>query len=450
MLRGSIQFVIGLAQSLSEARVFSHATSRLFLQGLEGGINDCGLFVGEELPAGDTATDRMFEVQASSPNKPTVIPLDIKMYSPIADPLGNIHLTYRLSDESQGLIILSHTEPSFVALVPIDYISQQIWTIGNIRPLWTLHPVPAFWPELWPFILPFQGLNNALAAMRNFHLGRDEEWINHYTGVRFFDASRPTASGTAMLEPDHPPFRMALGMVKYLHKALQQYLETFRVEFVDSFPLLHDLKIVHKHTGVQIFVEMKKSHALFRLGGPGSELFRHMQYAHGDSSRAIFSWEVQWDFIYTLNESPREHYGLFIPRDKIPSTWWHSKPSEGGWLYWPADDIESLRDYVIDLEQPRRLASDIERILHLVQRENSSMQAQKAVAVPQYSTEDPSWSMKDKAGNPNNIEEEQRCWMNGQRQAWNSSTIGGGLGHLVGLRVRTVENLAMKPGPPMR
>ena len=97
----------------------------------------------------------------------------------------SLSLTPQQMRTCQALIITTPKEPDFVILLPAHYIRQKkeahkdgsanFFTRG-FRPLWTLHPLPAFPPELTPFVLPLSELGQAVADMRDYITGAANEW----------------------------------------------------------------------------------------------------------------------------------------------------------------------------------------------------------------------------------------------------------------------------------
>ena len=179
---------------LSEARVFNYAsTNKHFLRGFEGGINDCGLYVGDQTLSDGTQTDKMFELDKlyrTSHEKP-VLPIEIKTISPKGN--GNANMAWSLSfsrkqyDTCQAVLVNTVKEPDLIALIPMHYIRQRIGNPAEdgdkiadfIRPLWTIHPAQAYPPEMAPFILPIAMLGRALESMRDYAVGATKQWYVH-------------------------------------------------------------------------------------------------------------------------------------------------------------------------------------------------------------------------------------------------------------------------------
>ena len=159
------------------------------------------------------------------------------------------------------------------------------------------------------------------------------------------------------------------------------------MEFVDLFPISGDMKLVYNTTGTEILVEVKKDHCDFALGEelePSQRYMKHGQDVRGLRDRQVFSWKAPWDYIYTVQgRGKRREEALFIPRDMIPQSWWNNTPlgTEDFDLDWPADDIETVRQYVVDLRSPNSIAMDIERIIILTLDQTNSMKAQNDITI---------------------------------------------------------------------
>ena len=163
-----------------------------------------------------------------------------------------------------------------------------------------------------------------------------------------------------MLTPiNHRGHNTGLADVKALFGAFKQHSTKFRVELLALAPLLGDCKLISIPTDEEIIVECKTAHCKLRHeDAQGSWCLLHQPYALG-SSRLIFSWRSQWDYLYT--KLAGSHEGLFIPRDRIPKGWWNCPGSKGEWLQWPA--TEGWARYKIDRRTKESLVAGMERIL---------------------------------------------------------------------------------------
>lgn len=170
---------------LIEARLCQAAAEgmdgRYFIRGCEFGQCDAGLYVGRGNVDGN-ATERSFQLLDSQQEQESLVLLDIKSISP--------HFTYKWSswllhaqlgqkEHCQAIILSSAQEPNYVALVPMQYVypmksdkgGSPVYYTSGFAYHWILHPLPAFPPELTPFILPLSQLASALANLRTFAQG---------------------------------------------------------------------------------------------------------------------------------------------------------------------------------------------------------------------------------------------------------------------------------------
>ncbi|KAL8814693.1 MAG: hypothetical protein Q9223_006100 [Gallowayella weberi] len=421
--------LINACTALSESRFFEVAKHRRLIRAGESGKNDLAIFTTSNAVLGDTTAttaDKFFALGQNHTGYPVVIPGDLKTYSPIHDSNGNVVWHFNMSRDqcrtSQFIILMSFQEPTYVALIPMTYIHQRLkrshakseaerkatadqvahqrgreeepvarrkaatelkgkaGTGDHCRPLWTLHPIAGFAPELAPFMLPLARLDQALESIYQYAIGATEEWINEHTGA-FYTVPRPVVYDPSVLEPSQPTKRTAHEQLAYIHRAFQSCSTTFRVEFVDVLPLLADFKLVNLRDGTQIFVEAKLGQCSFILGNAKSSNYMwHMQHTQGtaDEGRLIFTWKVRWDFLYT-------EFGdqaLFIPRDMIPSTFWQERTNAMVW--WPEDTLDSLRGFVVNQSSASQMVVDIERILSTLKSQKSTAKALQDIPVTPY------------------------------------------------------------------
>ncbi|KAI4273778.1 MAG: hypothetical protein LQ337_004410 [Flavoplaca oasis] len=388
---------------LMEARIFNLVEYGNFLRAFEGGIVDCGLFLGNELPGG-SPIDILFQLQLSCGEEPLIVGLEVKAFVHIAaDNAGNV--TYYLAfasqaqyDAAEALVITSPSEPDFVALVPMRYIRLRVEKLQEKRkkkndrysheeifdyhrPLWILHKLPAFCPELRPFMLRAVQLGGALHNMREYAKGNIEEWVNEHTGLSF-EVDRPTASPVSILEPTYEPWRIALEAIRVVYRAFAAHSVRFNVQFVEMFPITADFKFLQLSSGIEIFVEAKKCHVDFRLDLGEDSYMRHAQWSTGMKKKIIFSWKAQWDYLYTVNSLGGGTQALFIPRDVIPRSFWNARPEHvEDKLEWPRDDLDVLRECVVHVTDGARLVADVERLLDVTERRTQSVKAQEPVPI---------------------------------------------------------------------
>ena len=171
---------------LAESRVCKAAGhNQNFLRAFEGGQHDCGLFKGSPSLGGGTLTSKIFKLSRSyNDEDDLIIPLEVKNPGPTGDYQRNVSWRFEITESQvnrcQALIITSPKEPGFVVLLPMHYHRQRAVNLqrggGTYRPLWSLHPLPAFPPEWSPFVLPMSQLVNALTNMLDYANGSTAAW----------------------------------------------------------------------------------------------------------------------------------------------------------------------------------------------------------------------------------------------------------------------------------
>ena len=177
---------------------------------------------------------------------------------------------------------------------------------------------------------------------------------------------RPDSFRLSVLEPDLPTFRRALDEIVVLFRAFERYSKNYRINYCDIRPVFGDFKITHLLTGEDSYVEDKICHCRMEQNTETGLLsLQHLQTSLASTDRALFTWRVTWDYLYThITSSSGRQLALFAPRDRIPKTWWNVPLSEEPvWLDWPADHTDSWDKYLVDRTTDDRLVHDIEEIL---------------------------------------------------------------------------------------
>ncbi len=172
----------------------------------------------------------------------------------------------------------------------------------------------------------------------------------------------------SVLQPDSGAFQRALDGILDLYRAFAGHSKRFRISFCDVRPMLGDFKIAHLQTGEFSHVEDKILHCeVIYVEETEAYSLRHAQTCLMSPERAVFTWKAQWDYLYShinFNSNFGPKQALFVPRDKIPKSWWNVPLSDATvWLKWPADHSESFREYIVDTSANARLVRDMERIL---------------------------------------------------------------------------------------
>lgn len=166
----------------AQAQVCQVATAAnpFFVTSFEGGGNDGGIRLGSP-SVGEDITDRFFDTVKGDTSTRDLVPVDIKSIAPKADNRGEavvwlFELTGSQSKSCQVAILVAAKDPGYVAVVPVYCLRQRRMTPSgskmrnhtqHIRPVWTLHPLPAFPPEFAPFIRPISQLGEALTNVRD-------------------------------------------------------------------------------------------------------------------------------------------------------------------------------------------------------------------------------------------------------------------------------------------
>ena len=166
--------------------------SEYFLRAVESGNVDAGIYLGPKTLTG-SFTVRFFLLDDANDPEPNIIPLELKDIAPRTDDRKNIFWSFQLSAKQSRLaaaiILTSAEEPEYVAFVPHHYLSKndsacRLTLVSMIiRPVWTLHVLPAFPFELAPFMLPLSSLNKAIANLRDYAMGLDDTWYVHINRV---------------------------------------------------------------------------------------------------------------------------------------------------------------------------------------------------------------------------------------------------------------------------
>jgi hypothetical protein len=142
---------------------------------------------------------------------------------------------------------------------------------------------------------------------------------------------------------------------------------------------------------------------------------RHAVYGVGFRDQKLFDWKASWDYIWTSIR--RTNTSLFIPRDKIPASWWSEIPEQ--WHYWPTEDLETLREYVVDMSSEEHLNADVEKNINSTLRSTGSMRATKPIEI----VPTPLESYTEAAYRPTVVEN-----LKGLRHCWSTANYKRGFG----------------------
>ena len=316
----------GEVAALSECQIAGVLTGQrgnsYAIRSPEGGDNDLGLLISEEDPhdLDKNSTSRFMQLRNLPAGSKNIVPFDVK--SLIAMPyhgtaVWRVGLTPHQVKTCQALIITNPKEPNFVIVLPIQHLhgiektvrpdTSTDYIFTGPRPLWTLHPLPAFPPQLTPFVLPLTSLPKAIDDMRGYATGSMEHWsvnpvlrpgtlfslsfcrVNRYTGAQFTRVLRPTSYGVSVMEPRFLAHRRAYDEIVSLHRSFDQYSQRFRISFCDIRSMLSDFKLTNRWTGEHSHVEAKKQHYVIRRTGSPTLSHAQAELADADFKRSVFT-----------------------------------------------------------------------------------------------------------------------------------------------------------------
>ena len=199
-------------------------------------------------------------------------------------------------------------------------------------------------------------------------------------------------------------------------------------------PILGDLKFVDLTDGAECFVEAKKNHLrIIEDEETGSRIWQHKQDRLHFKQSAIFTWKVQWDFLYTTythQRDPDDKRAFLIPRDEVPTHWWNTPILERGdiWLDWPSNGTHGMEEYAIDMTADKLLVRDMVKILETRRLKCGSIKARNPIEmVPLHdlSLDEISTSLSDVENDSDDAEGDVN---NERRDAWSSSDYRRGFG----------------------
>ncbi|KAI4238425.1 MAG: hypothetical protein LQ349_001105 [Xanthoria aureola] len=343
---------------LMEERACRLATEqcKYFIRAGEFGVCDGAIVIrGGPLDAGRGDAETIFSDNGAAF---VMAGVDIKTIMMRCDNIRGAILSYSVTrnqlESCTALILCNPAEPDFVIFLPFYYVpglttweetreanekKETIVSMPPFRPEWSLHPAPPFPSE-----------------------------INPYTGVSLNVPTTGKLSNRSILESASPQKINALKQVEVMYEAFRDCSERFRVELVGLRPLLGDLKLIERATGLELIVELKDGMCeLPRQGENGAKVLRHSQTQL--SNNTVFNWTRQWDFLFTTVDSA---VAFLIPRDRIPKDWWNSQ-------HRVVETSDDFGEYRIDTRSPRRTVHDIERVLDLAKETTNSMAAREKI-----------------------------------------------------------------------
>ena len=208
--------------------------------------------------------------------------------------------------------------------------------------------------------------------------------INPHTGARF-PAPRPKKQDLSVLKPSFKPWVAALSIVARLEKAFARDSKNFRIALTDITPIIGNCKLIHVSTGQEIVMEIKDKHCWIIDSETSDKSVAHLIYAIGFKQRMIFTWKVEWAYLFTIID---DEQALFIPRDQIPLSWWNNdlssgRPEQKPILKWSTNELSSCwKEYVVRLRDSLQTVRDMETIL--ANHQWNSLRTIPVVPLPSY------------------------------------------------------------------
>ncbi|KAJ4581613.1 hypothetical protein HRR81_000633 [Exophiala dermatitidis] len=300
-----------------------------------------------------------------------LIPLDCKTIMPILatrQQVGGIYVYQIVHREEQrkcsAYIVQNPAAAAMVLLLPHFFLDPK-WP----EPLRT-HPIihsgivllpdgpPEPMPTEWSvFEMPIGYLAEALQNLVDFALGRSG-WRNPYNGIeiprRPHPFPRTTLQELAPLSEQHSDDRF----LRQLQVAFDQYGEHYDILLPTTRSCVGDVHIVHRETGAQALVEVKRR-ALF----PTSGTVKHLNGRKHIDQSSISHWFTPfavWDFLLSTSKGTDV---LFISKDLLPDDWFQP-PYEPVTLHPWTSDRTVLRDHLFSAEPgSRQFVREMEKTL---------------------------------------------------------------------------------------
>ncbi|KAL8883029.1 MAG: hypothetical protein Q9198_000067 [Flavoplaca austrocitrina] len=369
------------------------AQTEYFIKAFEGGQLDCGLSLEDRVFPASSPTNRVFAAFDSGAGSVLMIGIECKDLGPHSDGWGNVKWGIGMSDvqwEHVQVVIISSGayEPEMVVVLPRHYLYQPrpkgSYGMRGFRAYWILHPLPAFPPELAPFIVPLTRLGEALEAIRKYARGEIERCFNPHTDVEYVGMPIPRRVPAELLKPRLDTWRKSLIPIQFLQKAFRAYSDRFDVELCSIFPMFGDFKFKSRLYSTELFVEIKEGHCHTTRDGRSITSMHHSpSFWLGKNQRLVFSWLAQWDFILTSTKSFEESTELddtfFIAKNIIPASWWNNFGRLP--LDWPTENLDALESCCVNLRSPQQAVQQIEGILYRIEQAYGTMSARVEVPV---------------------------------------------------------------------
>ena len=403
---------------LSKSRLFHCIDNAYFIRVFEKEVVDCDVLVDDELMI-DTLIDKLFKLRRfRNVNVDLeIVTLKIKNINSRVDNKENIAWDFSFSQDQldicQTIIIIIIQALDFVAFLSMNYVRRR----KNMRhetnfedysrSTWTLHFISKFSFELTSFMIFIAQLKTTLESMRDyikeiaikwyvrnqcfhreFEIERTRCKINEHIEVKY-DVSRSMICEFEILESILLFWRNTLDMIAEMHETFKRFFEYFSVEILTLFSLFEDFKFVQIFIDIKVIVKNKNQQCKFALYEENRYMRRH-QYVVEFEESFIYSWKTQWNFLYIRNIINKRQT-FFLSRDMISLTWWNvTSIISNKILKWSSNEIDILKNYIVDLIFNFQLIVDFEKILNMTKLHRLSMKAQDFVSSTSHEFE--SWN----------------------------------------------------------
>ncbi|KAG8532797.1 uncharacterized protein KY384_002675 [Bacidia gigantensis] len=362
-----------MRSSLMEARITQFATQHAHVvPGCEYARNDLALYLGP-LPFPPIANDRLLHLIKNNRRAKVLILMDTKSVEAyLASRDGHVyyefHMTAEQTSSCQILLIGSSQDPDFIAFIPKHLIWPRrarkdcVFQSLRIDVKDRFEPVPAFPPEMEPFLIPMTSLQVAIANMEAHIEDPGKKWMLPHSGVELKWPKPPPRHSVKEIQPEAEAHRKAMDdMVLPIHEAFTKAGTVLKAALPGLYPIAGDLKLIDDRAGraEAILVELKDSHCDMEDDSHQSHVsLRHKSWALFNPNSLIFTFRAPWHCIIT-QISGSDGKSLCIPRKRIPPWWWNNHTSK--WLSWDIDR-SLFNQLTIDINRPDDLVQTMESL----------------------------------------------------------------------------------------
>lgn len=250
--------------------------------------------------------------------------------------------------------------------------------------------------------------------------------INSHIGAFFPDVPRFQVHGLDVLRSDFRSWQIALSYVARISEVFKKYSQFFEIGLSDITSMMGDCKLVHVSTGREIVMKIKAGHCNIKGGLEKlDDNIDHLVYGRGVRGRMIFSWKVEWTYLFTTVYHAGRDTGLalFVSRDSILMSWWNEDSSTGHpeqrpVIQWSEDERFHWQNFIVRLTDSKHLVQDMERILA-----NNEWDSHTSISVASLSL----YMLGDVLGNASSVEdiidEEVSASSDAERSSHHQQTI---------------------------